>query len=65
MKGKKKVKKIKYVYVNVHGTHYDSVKSAILNMGWKFTDSDTKNLLFWGDSEGSLEDIQRNVAYSS
>lgn len=56
---KKKFKKQKYVYVNINGTHYDSVKNALLAVGYKFTTSETKNLLFWGDSEGSLEDVQR------
>lgn len=63
MKSSKKKKKIikspKTVYVNVNHTKYLTVKNCIQNLGWKFTDSNMKNILFWCDSEGTIEFAQR------
>lgn len=55
-KAKKSSKKI--LYANVSHTKYPTVKQCLIDNGYKFTDSDTKNMLFWGDNEGTLEFVK-------
>lgn len=57
---KPKTKKVKktILYANVSHTKYPTVKNCLMNLGYKFTDSDTKNMLFWGDNEGTLEFVK-------
>lgn len=53
---KKKMKKI--LYANVTHTKYPIVKNSLLKLGYQFTESTTKNLLVWGDCEGSLDFVK-------
>ena len=58
-KQKRKVKPQKFLFANVTRTKYPAVRQALKEQGWKFTESVTKNTLFWGDCEGSLETVRR------
>lgn len=51
----KKGKVKKSVWVNLSHTHYPLVKRCVLEMGWKVTESNIKNLLFWCDAEGTSD----------
>jgi tubulin polyglutamylase TTLL6/13 len=55
---RRELKARKTVFVNVSHSRYLTVRQCILEMGWKITPSSSKNLLFWSDSEGSLEFAQ-------
>ena len=48
----------KILYANVTHTKYPSVKKCLQNLGYKFTESISKNLLFWGDCEGSMDFVK-------
>lgn len=52
---KKKIKSGKSIFVNVQNTKYLTVRHCMKDLGFKFTESTTKNLLFWCDSEGTIE----------
>ncbi|OHS96633.1 hypothetical protein TRFO_37153 [Tritrichomonas foetus] len=59
-KTKRKMKKStnKVLFANVNHTKYPSVKKCLTKLGYKFTDSITKSLLFWGDNEGTLDFVK-------
>ena len=45
----------KYVWVNLTNTHYMSVHQCCEEMGFKPTESETKNMLLWCDYGGTLD----------
>ena len=47
--------KIKEIYVNLQHTGYKLVEDAVKFFGGKITSSENKNILFWCDSEGSVD----------
>lgn len=49
----------KFMFANLSRTKYPVVRSVLASQGWKFTESVTKCILFWGDCEGSLETAKR------
>lgn len=57
-KQKKGKGKGKSIFVNVQNTKYLTVRHCMKEFGYKFTESTTKNLLFWCDSEGTVEFTQ-------
>lgn len=58
-KPRRKTKLQKCLFANVTRTKYPVVRQALLDLGWKLTESITKNTLFWGDCEGSLDTVRR------
>ncbi|OHT06177.1 Tubulin polyglutamylase TTLL7 [Tritrichomonas foetus] len=54
-KGGKKRQAPSTVFVNVSNTRFSVVKHSVEEMGYKITESTSKNLLFWCDSGGSFE----------
>jgi len=59
----KKPKKPKPIYVNLTYTKYPLIKKCIDEMGWKITESETKNMLFWVDNEGSVDFAHKMARY--
>lgn len=57
-KTKKGKGKGKSIFVNVQNTKYLTVRHCMKEFGYKFTESTTKNILFWCDSEGTIEFTQ-------
>ncbi|KAK8860930.1 positive regulation of cilium movement [Tritrichomonas musculus] len=51
----KKKKGPKTIFFNVENTTYPSIKRCGLRLGWKTTESTTKNLLFWADNYVGVE----------
>lgn len=58
LKTKKGKGKGKSIFVNVQNTKYLTVRHCMKEFGYKFTESTTKNILFWCDSEGTIEFTQ-------
>ncbi|OHS99567.1 hypothetical protein TRFO_33932 [Tritrichomonas foetus] len=56
---KKRTKGTKSIFANVQNTKYITVRRCMKELGIKFTESTTKNLIFWCDSEGTIEFTQR------
>lgn len=56
-KGKKgkKQRAPRVVWVNLNNTSYLSVRQCVEDLGYRITESSTKNLLFWCDSGGTLD----------
>lgn len=49
------------IYVNLENTKYLIVHNVINSLGWKLSEIDSKILLYWCDSEGSI-DFARNLS---
>ena len=56
---KKRTKAVKSIFANVQNTKYITVRRCMKEIGFKFTESTNKNLLFWCDNEGTIEFTQR------
>lgn len=45
----------KQIWANLSNTHYVSVKECMEEFGYKFTESISKNMIFWYDAAGTIE----------
>lgn len=54
-KAKKTKKGPKFVWFNLDNTHYLSVRQCVEELGFRVTDSEWKNQVFWYDAGGSIE----------
>ena len=53
IKNRRKISK--FIFVNAIASYYPLVKECLESFGFKLTDSETKNMLFWVNHKGSIE----------